>query len=124
MLGRVLHGINPTTIALVFLLGVLGISTFWGLRQAVFMAVIATLAFNYFFLPPVGTFTIAEPQNWVALFAFLITAVTASELSGAFPVNSWSIAPVIGMCVDPPTSNTRPSISFTMESPTRGCCIG
>ena len=81
LLGRVLHGINPTTIALAFLLGVLGISTFWGLRQAVFMAVIATLAFNYFFLPPVGTFTIADPQNWIALFAFLITAVTASELS-------------------------------------------
>ncbi len=81
LLGRVAHGINPTTIALVFLLGVLGISTFWGLGQAVFMAVIATLAFNYFFLPPVGTFTIADPQNWIALFAFLITAVTASELS-------------------------------------------
>ncbi|MFY9561671.1 MAG: DUF4118 domain-containing protein [Terriglobales bacterium] len=80
LLGRLLH-VNPTTIALAFLLGVLGISTFWGLRQAVFMAVISTLAFNYFFLPPVGTFTIADPQNWIALFAFLITAVTASELS-------------------------------------------
>ena len=42
---------------------------------------IATLAFNYYFLPPVGTFTIADPQNWIALFAFLATAVTASELS-------------------------------------------
>ncbi|HWZ82902.1 MAG TPA: DUF4118 domain-containing protein [Terriglobales bacterium] len=81
LLGRGLRGVNPTTIALAFLLGVLAISTFWGLRPAVFMAVIATLAFNYFFLPPVGTFTIADPQNWVALFAFLITAVTASELS-------------------------------------------
>jgi two-component system sensor histidine kinase KdpD len=67
--------------ALAFLLGVLGISAFWRLRQAVFMSVIAALAFNYFFLPPVGTFTIAEPQNWIALFAFLVTAVTASELS-------------------------------------------
>jgi two-component system sensor histidine kinase KdpD len=77
---RWLH-LNPTTMALAFLLGVLGISAFWRLRQAVFMSVIAALAFNYFFLPPVGTFTIAEPQNWVALFAFLATAVTASELS-------------------------------------------
>lgn len=67
--------------ALAFLLGVLGISAFWRLRQAVFMSVIAALAFNYFFLPPVGTFTIAEPQNWIALFAFLVTAVTASELA-------------------------------------------
>ena len=77
---RWLH-LNPTTIALAFLLGILGISAFWGLRQAVFTSVIATLAFNYFFLPPIGTFTIADPQNWVALFAFLVTAVTASELS-------------------------------------------
>jgi two-component system sensor histidine kinase KdpD len=81
LLGRSLAGINPTTIALAFLLGVLAISTFWGLRQSVFMAVIATLAFNYFFLPPYGTLAIADPQNWIALFAFLITAVTASELS-------------------------------------------
>lgn len=81
LVGRAVGHLNPTTIALALLLGVLGISTFWGLRPAVFMAIIATLAFNYFFLPPVGTFTIADPQNWIALFAFLITAVTASELS-------------------------------------------
>ena len=35
------------------------------------------MVFNFFFLPPVGTFTIADPQNWVALFAFLATALTA-----------------------------------------------
>jgi two-component system sensor histidine kinase KdpD len=73
--------LNPTTMALAFLLGILGISASWGLRQAVFMSVISTLAFNYFFLPPIGTFTISDPQNWVALFAFLVTAVTAGELS-------------------------------------------
>ena len=77
---RWLH-LNPTTVALAYLLGVLGISAYWGLRQAVFMSVIATLAFNYFFLPPIGTLTIADPQNWVALFAFLTTAITASELA-------------------------------------------
>jgi two-component system sensor histidine kinase KdpD len=78
--ARWLH-LNPTTLALAFLLGVLGISASWGLRQAVFMSVLAALAFNYFFLPPIGTFSIADPQNWIALFAFLVTAVTASELS-------------------------------------------
>ena len=80
MVGRWLH-LNATTAALAFLLGVLGISAFYGIRHAVFMSVIATLAFNYFFLPPFGTLTIADPQNWIALFAFLITAVSASELS-------------------------------------------
>jgi two-component system sensor histidine kinase KdpD len=77
---RWLH-LNPTTIALAFLLGVLGISASWGLRQAVFMSAIATLALNYYFLPPIHTFAIADPQNWVALFAFLVTAVTVSQLS-------------------------------------------
>jgi two-component system sensor histidine kinase KdpD len=78
--ARWLH-LNPTTIALAFLLGILAISATWGLRQAVFMSVVATLAFDYFSLPPVGTFTIADPQNWIALFAFLVTAVAVSELS-------------------------------------------
>jgi two-component system, OmpR family, sensor histidine kinase KdpD len=72
--------VNPTTVALTFLLGVLIVSANWGLRPAIFMAVIATLAFNFYFLPPVGTLTIADPQNWVALFAFLATALIASQL--------------------------------------------
>jgi len=78
---RRIHVNNPTTVALTFLLAVLIVSTVWGLRVSVFMAVVATLAFNYYFLPPIGTFTIADPQNWVALFAFLVTAVIASQLS-------------------------------------------
>jgi two-component system sensor histidine kinase KdpD len=78
---RALHVHNPTTVALTLLLTVLIISTRWGLRVSVFTAVIGTLGFNYYFLPPVGTFAIADPQNWVALFAFLFTAVIASELS-------------------------------------------
>jgi len=78
---RRIHVNNPTTVALTFLLTVLIVSTVWGLRVSVFMAVVATLTFNFYFLPPVGTFTIADPQNWVALFAFLVTAVIASQLS-------------------------------------------
>jgi two-component system, OmpR family, sensor histidine kinase KdpD len=77
---RWLH-LNQTTMALAFLLGILAISASWGLQQAVFMSLFATLALNYFFLPPIGTFTIADPQNWVALFAFLVTAISASHLS-------------------------------------------
>jgi two-component system sensor histidine kinase KdpD len=73
--------VNPTTVALSFLLGVLAVSATWGLQHAVVMAVAATLAFNYYFLPPIGTFTIADPQNWVALVAFLVTAVVASQLA-------------------------------------------
>ena len=78
---RHLIHVNPTTVALTFLLLVLVVSTSWGLRCAIFLALLATLAFNFYFLPPVGTFTISDPQNWVALFAFLATAILAGELS-------------------------------------------
>jgi two-component system, OmpR family, sensor histidine kinase KdpD len=77
---RWLH-FNSTTIALVFLLGVLGVSAAWGLREAVFMSLISTVALDFFFLPPVGTLTIADPRNWIALFTFLVTAIAVSELS-------------------------------------------
>jgi two-component system sensor histidine kinase KdpD len=72
---------NSTTVALTFLLANLGIATAWGLIEALFASVLAVLSFNFFFLPPVRTLTIADPQNWVALLAFLITAITASQLS-------------------------------------------
>lgn len=73
--------VNHTTVALMFLVTVLLTSAYWGLRYAVVMALGATAAFNFFFLPPIGTFTIADPQNWVALFAFLVTALVASNLA-------------------------------------------
>ncbi len=60
---------------------VLWVAAYWGFRFSVFLAIIATLAFNYYFLPPIGTLTVADPQNWVALFAFLVTAGIASELA-------------------------------------------
>lgn len=78
---RVLGFANATTVALGFLLAVLAIATVWGLLEAIVASVTATLCFNYFFLPPVGTWTIADPQNWVALFAFLAVSIVASQLS-------------------------------------------
>src|ERR1700740_1231828 len=73
--------VNPTTVALTFLLAILAVSTVWGIAVSVFMSIVAMLAFNYYFLPPIGTLTIADPQNWVALFAFLVVSVLASQLS-------------------------------------------
>src|SRR5271166_85191 len=73
--------VNPTTVALSFLLVVLLAASRWGLTLATTTAIVATLAFNYFFLPPVHTFTIADPQNWIALLAFLVSAILASRLS-------------------------------------------
>ncbi|HEY6769242.1 MAG TPA: ATP-binding protein [Candidatus Sulfotelmatobacter sp.] len=78
--SHVFH-VNTTTVGFTFLLAILIVSTQWGLRCAVFTAALATLGYNYFFLPPLHQFTIADPQNWIALFAFLFTAIVGSQLS-------------------------------------------
>lgn len=73
--------VNNVTVALSYLLAVLGVATRWGLLEGLVASVAAMLCFNYFFLPPVGTFTIADPQNWVALSVFVATAIITSQLS-------------------------------------------
>jgi two-component system sensor histidine kinase KdpD len=78
--GRWLH-VNPTTVALTLLLLILVLAAEWGLRHAVVVSLAATACYNFFFLPPAGTFTISDPQNWLALFAFLVTSIIASRLS-------------------------------------------
>ena len=80
---RALPDVSPTTAALALLLVVLVAATLARLRTAMAVSVLATLTLNFFFLPPLGAFTIADPQHWVALFAFLIVAVIASNLSAA-----------------------------------------
>jgi two-component system sensor histidine kinase KdpD len=77
---RWLH-VNPTTVALTLLLFILLLAAEWGLRYAVVISVIATALYNFFFLPPIKTFTITDPQNWLALVVFLATAIIASRLS-------------------------------------------
>jgi two-component system sensor histidine kinase KdpD len=80
-ISRWLWPLNATTAALYLLLVVLAAAAQWGLAESIFASVAGMLVFNYSFLPPVGTFTVADPENWVALLAFLATAVTASKLS-------------------------------------------
>src|SRR2546430_4658663 len=78
-----LHLTNPTIAALSYLLIVLLTAAASTLKVAIVTSVLADLCLNYFFMPPVGTFTIADPQNWVALFTFLAVSVVASNLSTA-----------------------------------------
>ena len=73
--------LSNTTVALALLLVVLFVATGWGSWPAFLASLLGMLCFNFFFLPPVYTFTIADPQNWVALTAFFITALTAGQLS-------------------------------------------
>jgi two-component system sensor histidine kinase KdpD len=72
---------NPTIVALSFLLVVLIVATLSWRWVAIATSIVAFLCFNYFFLPPVGSWTIADPQNWVALFTLLAVSIVASHLS-------------------------------------------
>ena len=76
-----LHLSNPATVSTTYLMVVLVIAATSRLRVAVTVSIVALLCFNFFFLPPVGTLTIADPQNWIALFAFLAVSLVASHLS-------------------------------------------
>jgi len=70
-----------TNIALVFLTGVLVVAVRYGLWPALAASFLSVLAFNFFFLPPLYTFTVADPENVVALFFFAVVAVIASNLT-------------------------------------------
>src|SRR5208282_3041091 len=73
--------LNVVNIALVFLTAILISAVTYGLLPSLYACVISVLAYNFFFLPPLYTFTIADPENVVALFFFLIVAVIASNLA-------------------------------------------
>ncbi len=72
---------NAATVSTTFLLIVLLVAATSRLWVAVVTSIAAMLAFNFFFLPPVGALTIADPHNWIALMAFLAVSLVASNLS-------------------------------------------
>ena len=76
-------GVNQTTTGFAYLLTVLFVASGWGFGYTVVASVVAMLCYNFFFLPPIGQFTITDPQNWVALAAFLVTGLVAGQLSAS-----------------------------------------
>ncbi len=73
--------VNQTTVALSFLMLVLVTASQWRLAYSVYLSLLCALLYNFFFLPPVGRLTIADPRNWVALGAFLCCSVLVSHLA-------------------------------------------
>jgi K+-sensing histidine kinase KdpD len=71
----------PVSAGVVYMLGVLIVSIYWGLWLGLFTSLGSAFAFNFFHIPPVGTFDVAKGENWVALALFLIVAVIASSLA-------------------------------------------
>jgi two-component system sensor histidine kinase KdpD len=81
IVGLALRQIHITNVALVFLTAVLASSVVYGLWPALAACVVSALAYNFFFLPPYYTFTIADPENVVALFFFVVVAAIVSNLT-------------------------------------------
>ncbi|MDQ3062393.1 MAG: DUF4118 domain-containing protein, partial [Acidobacteriota bacterium] len=75
--------INSTTVGFLLLIVILLVATFLGRNPALLTSLLAMLGFNYFFLPPVRTFTISDSQNLVAWAAFTITAIIVGQLSAS-----------------------------------------
>jgi K+-sensing histidine kinase KdpD len=73
--------LNSATVSLALLLVVLFVAVIFGSRPAFLASALGVLSFNFFFLPPFHTFTISEPQNWIAFGSFLVTALIAGQLS-------------------------------------------
>jgi two-component system, OmpR family, sensor histidine kinase KdpD len=70
-----------TNVGLVFLTAILASAVLYGLWPALAASIVAVLAFNFFFMPPLYTFTVADPENVVALVTFAIVALIASNLT-------------------------------------------
>jgi len=81
LLYRTVAQVNETTVALSFLMLIMVTASRWRLQYSVYLSVLCTLLYNFFFLPPVGRLTIEDPRNWVALTAFLACSGLVSHLS-------------------------------------------
>ena len=77
--GRALD-LNPTTIGFVYLIVVLFVSIWGDLLVGTVSSIVATVCYNFFFFPPLYTLSLADPANWFALAAFLISSVTVNRL--------------------------------------------
>ncbi|HEX4303039.1 MAG TPA: sensor histidine kinase KdpD [Rhizomicrobium sp.] len=81
LLGLALRQVHVTNVALVFLTAILASAMIYGLWPSLFACLLSAAAYNFFFLPPYHTFTIADPENVVALFFFMVVAVITSNLA-------------------------------------------
>jgi two-component system, OmpR family, sensor histidine kinase KdpD len=75
------HFVAVQSISLLFLMAIIASAIAWGLLPALFACVASVLAYNFFFLPPLYTFSVGDPENAFALFFFLVVAVIVSNLT-------------------------------------------
>ncbi len=71
----------PASLGVVYLPAVLVIAAYWGLTLGLLTSLASAISFNFFHLPPLGQFTIADSRNWVALVAFVLVALVVSTMA-------------------------------------------
>src|SRR5438552_15551865 len=72
--------INATTVGFAYLITILLVAASWGFAESVVASIVATICFSYFFFPPVGAWSIADPEFCIALFALLISSLISRTL--------------------------------------------
>ncbi|MBV8830974.1 MAG: DUF4118 domain-containing protein [Acidobacteriaceae bacterium] len=80
---RLLHA-NAATAAVVLFLIVLLTGAYAGFAEAIVVSIAAAVCLDYFFIPPIGSISIGDPQGWIILLAFLVVAIFTSFLSSSF----------------------------------------
>lgn len=83
VIGLVLGHIRVANISMLYLIAVLAVAVACGSGPAVVAGVAAFLAFDFFFVEPVHTFTVSDPEEWVALLLFLLTAIVTGQLAAS-----------------------------------------
>src|SRR5881628_2468128 len=107
-------GANAVTAGFIYLVAVLGLAVWQGFVAGTIGSLLGTACFNFFFFPPIGTFHVADPQNWVSLGCFLIATTIASRLvvrererAAESESRRREIAALYDLCVDLFTASTK-----------------
>ncbi len=81
LIGLVLREVTIANISMLYLMAVLAAAVRFGRGPAVLAAVLAFVVFDWFFVAPSHTFTVSDPEEWVSLLLFLLTAMIAGQLA-------------------------------------------
>ena len=83
VVGRAMTMVTPfPNLSMVFLMAVLFTAVIFGVWPAIYASILSFLAYNFFFIEPIYTFTVAKPYELFALLIFLVIAVMTSALAG------------------------------------------
>ncbi|MDO8689779.1 MAG: DUF4118 domain-containing protein [Dehalococcoidia bacterium] len=83
LIGLVLSFKAVANLSMLYLIAVMGIAIVFGRGPAVFASLAAFLSFDWFFVSPPHTFSVADPAEWIALLLFLLTAVITGQLAAS-----------------------------------------